>query len=99
MKTVKKNTVGRNTPTEKGHATFSGQLDEMIEAQNELAQSTEAIYQEAMNRAKKDAAQKISEAVKRLVKQTKEALSSTNRIPPETLNSLEQEEMGRVTQD
>ena len=77
---------------------FSGQLDEMIEAQNELAQSTEAIYQEAMNRAKKDAAQKISEAVKRLVKQTKEALSSTNRIPPETLNSLEQEEMGRVTQ-
>ncbi|MBL91288.1 MAG: hypothetical protein CMH56_05670 [Myxococcales bacterium] len=77
---------------------FSEQLDDMVSAQSELAQDTEAIYQEALNRAKKEAADKISKTVKRLVEKTKEALSSTNRLPPEALNSLEKEEMGRVTQ-
>ena len=79
-------------------ANFDTLLDEMVEEQQRLGGETEAIYQQALERAKKKAAAKIKKALKELIEKTKSALAASHQIPQEALNSLEKEELGKVTQ-
>ena len=77
---------------------FESLLNTMVEEQQNLGGQTEAIYQQALERAKKKAATTIKKALADLIQKTKSALASSNQIPQAALNSLEKEELGKVTQ-